>query len=427
MSASSPSSASVSSASVSPDSPHNAPAAPAAPAGSSLARDAVRALRSSQIREVANAGFGVADVLPFWFGESDRTTPSFIREAAAQALTRGDTFYTHNLGIAPLREALARYVSALHGPTSADNIAVTSAGVNALMLAAQLVVGAGDRVVAVTPLWPNLVEIPKILGASVETVSLGYGERGWTLDLDALLAALTPGTRMLMINSPNNPTGWVMTRDEQQAVLAHCRRHGIWIVADEVYERLYYGEAGELAAPSFLDLASRDERLICVNSFSKAWLMTGWRLGWMVAPRTLMDDLGKLVEYNTSCAPSFVQQAGIVAVEQGEASTRALVADLRASRDHLAAALARLPGVDVKVPHGAMYLFFRLAGAERSLDLCKSLVREAGLGLAPGSAFGPQGEGFVRWCYACDPARLDAGVERLARYLERGADQQGAR
>ncbi|RAR56219.1 aspartate/methionine/tyrosine aminotransferase [Paraburkholderia unamae] len=384
----------------------------------SLPREAVRALRSSQIREVANAGFGVPDVLPFWFGESDRVTPPFIREAAAEALGRGDTFYTHNLGIAPLREALSRYVSALHGATPVDNIAVTSAGVNALMLAAQLVVGAGDRAVAVTPLWPNLVEIPKILGAAVETVSLSYGERGWTLDLDRLLAALTPETRLLMINSPNNPTGWVMTRDEQRAVLEHCRRHGIWIVADEVYERLYYGDTGERTAPSFLDIASREERLICVNSFSKAWLMTGWRLGWMVVPPTLTDDLGKLVEYNTSCAPSFVQQAGIAAVQHGETFTRELVADLRASRDHLAAALARLPGVDVKVPHGAMYLFFRLPGAQNSLELCKSLVRDAGLGLAPGSAFGPQGEGFVRWCYACDPARLDAGVERLARYLE---------
>ncbi|WP_322101995.1 pyridoxal phosphate-dependent aminotransferase [Paraburkholderia sp. J41] len=382
------------------------------------ARAAVRALRASQIREVANAGFGVPDVLPFWFGESDRVTPPFIREAAAEALGRGDTFYTHNLGIAPLRESLARYVSELHGATPMEHIAVTSAGVNALMLAAQLVVGAGDRAVAVTPLWPNLVEIPKILGATVETVALEYGERGWALDLDRLLAALVPGTKLLMINSPNNPTGWVMTRDEQRAVLAHCRRHGIWIVADEVYERLYYGAAGERSAPSFLDLAARDERLICVNSFSKAWLMTGWRLGWMVVPRALTDDLGKLVEYNTSCAPSFVQQAGIAAVEQGEPFTRALVADLRASRDHLAAALAKLPGVDVKAPPGAMYLFFRLPGAARSLDLCKALVRDAGLGLAPGSAFGAEGEGFVRWCYACDPARLDAGVARLARYLE---------
>ena len=396
------------------------------------ARDAVRALRPSQIREVANAGFGVADVLPFWFGESDRVTPAFIRAAASAALAAGATFYTHNLGIAPLRAALAGYVSELHGTTSPDHIAVTSAGVNALMLAAQLVVGAGDRVVAVTPLWPNLVEIPKILGARVETVALGYGERGWQLDLEQLLAALTPDTKMLLINSPNNPTGWVMNRDEQRAVLAHCRRHGIWIVADEVYERLYYPDADADAdadagvgtpgghsrtAPSFLDLAGRDERVICVNSFSKAWLMTGWRLGWLVAPTALMDDLGKLVEYNTSCAPDFVQQAGIAAVQQGERFTQDLVRDLKASRDHLVRALATVPGVDVKAPPGAMYLFFSMPGAARSLELCKAMVREVGLGVAPGSAFGREGEGFVRWCYACDPARLDLGVERLRRFL----------
>ncbi|WP_277188813.1 pyridoxal phosphate-dependent aminotransferase [Caballeronia sp. BR00000012568055] len=384
--------------------------------GAPNARDAVRALRPSQIREVANAGFGVPDVLPFWFGESDRVTPAFIRDAASRALADGATFYTHNLGIAPLRSALARYVSALHGETSADHIAVTSAGVNALMLAAQLVAGAGDRVVAVTPLWPNLVEIPKILGASVETVSLTYGEQGWTLDLDRLLAALTPDTRMLMINSPNNPTGWTMTRDQQRTVLEHCRKHGIWIIADEVYERLYYGDHGSVA-PSFLDLATRDERVIAVNSFSKAWLMTGWRLGWLTAPTRLMDDLGKLVEYNTSCAPSFVQQAGIVAVEEGEKFTQSLVHDLRASRDHLVSALQTIDGVDVRAPDGAMYLFFSLPGSARSLDLCKQLVREAHLGLAPGSAFGAEGEGFVRWCYACDPARLDVGVERLRAFL----------
>ncbi len=180
------------------------------------ARDAVRTLRASRIREVANAGFGLPDVLPFWFGESDRVTPDFIRDAAAQALARGATFYTHNLGIAPLRSALADYVSRLHGSTSMEHVAVTSAGVNALMLAAQLVVGPGDRAVTVTPLWPNVVEIPKILGARVETVSLDYGAHGWTLDVDKLLAALTPDTRLLILNSPSNPTGWVMSREAQQ-------------------------------------------------------------------------------------------------------------------------------------------------------------------------------------------------------------------
>ena len=391
-----------------------APVAPLAP----LARDGVHALRASQIREVANAGLGLADVLPFWFGESDQVTPAFIRDAAAAALAKGETFYSHNLGIAPLREALAGYVSRLHGPTSAEQVAVTSSGVSALMLAVQLVAGAGDRVVAVTPLWPNLVEIPKILGAEVETVPLGYGPHGWALDVDRLLAALTPGTRLLLVNSPNNPTGWVMTREDQQRVLDHCRRLGIWIVADEVYERLYYAEEGARTAPSFLDLAGRDERVICVNSFSKAWLMTGWRLGWIVAPTALMGDLGKLIEYNTSCAPVFVQQAGLAAVQQGEPFVQGLVAQLRASRDHLVQALAALPGVQVSAPPGAMYLFFSLPGAEQSLALCKTLVREAGLGLAPGSAFGPEGEGFVRWCYACEPARLDAGVQRLQGYLD---------
>jgi aspartate/methionine/tyrosine aminotransferase len=383
------------------------------------ARHAVRALRSSQIREVANAGFGKDDVLPFWFGESDRVTPQFIRDAASEALSSGATFYTHNLGIAPLREAIARHVSMLHGATSPDHVAVTSAGVNALMLAAQLIVGSGERVVAVTPLWPNIVEIPKILGAEVDTVSLEYGPNGWQLNLDQLLAALTPGTKALIVNSPNNPSGWVMSREEQTIVLEHCRRHGIWILADEVYERLYYGDDfGDACAPSFLDIASRDERILCVNSFSKAYLMTGWRLGWLVAPASLMDDLAKLIEYNTSCAPSFVQQAGIAALGDGGSTPRQLVHDLRAARDHLVKSLQALPDVSVTSPPGAMYLFFSMPGANSSLALCKALVREVGLGLAPGSAFGPEGEGYVRWCYACDLARIDAGVERLHKFLE---------
>lgn len=283
------------------------------------ARAAVHALRPSLIREVANAGFGVPDMLPFWFGESDRVTPDFIRDAAAAALRDGATFYTHNLGTAALRDAIAAYVSARHGATAADTVAVTSSGVSALMLAAQMLVGPGERVVAVTPLWPNLVEIPKILGAQVDCVPLGYGDAGWQLDVGRLLPALTPDTRMLLINSPNNPTGWTMSRDDQRAVLAHCRRHGIWLVADEVYERLAFDEGG---APSFLDIASRDERVVVVNSFSKAWAMTGWRLGWLIAPASVMGDLSKLVEYNTSCAPGFVQAAGEVALRDGEPFVR---------------------------------------------------------------------------------------------------------
>ena len=205
------------------------------------ARPAVRALMPSQIREVANAGLDQAGVLPFWFGEPDEVTPAFIRDAAAQSLARGETFYSQNFGIPELRETLGAYVSRLHRPTSADHIAVTASGMSALMLTVEALVAPGDRVVVVTPLWPNLVEIPKILSANVVCVPLTFTAAGWTLDVDRLLAALTPGTRAVMINSPNNPTGWTISRADQEAILAHCQRHGIWIVADDVYERLVYG------------------------------------------------------------------------------------------------------------------------------------------------------------------------------------------
>ena len=210
-----------------------------------------------------------------------------------------------------------------------------------------------------------------------------------------------------------------MSREAQQTVLDHCRRHGIWVIADEVYERLYFGGPADaaLVAPSFLDIAARDERVICVNSFSKSWLMTGWRLGWMTLPASLVDDLGKLIEYNTSCAPSFVQEAGIVAVAEGEDFTRRLVTELRAARDHLVDALGSLPGVEVHPPAGAMYVFFRIEEAADSLAFCKRMVRDARVGLAPGSAFGEEGEGYVRWCYACEPARLDEGVSRIRQAL----------
>lgn len=380
------------------------------------ARAAVRALAASQIREVANEGMGDPDVLPFWFGEPDEVTPAFIRDAGAASLARGETFYTQNLGIPPLRRALATYVSGLHRPTAEANIAVTASGMSALMLTVEALVAPSDRVVVVTPLWPNLVEIPKILSAHVECVPLSFAAGRWTLDLDRLLAALTPATRLAMINSPNNPTGWTLTRAQQQAILDHCRRHGIWLVADDVYERLYY-DADAPAAPSFLDLAQTEERVVSTNSFSKSWLMTGWRLGWIVAPSALMPDLGKLIEYNTSCSPAFVQHAGVAAVEHGEATVAHTRARLRRARDFLVGELARMPGIEAAAPAGAMYAFFRVDGLTDSLAFCKRLVHEARLGLAPGRAFGPEGEGFVRWCFAADEARLADGVARLAGFM----------
>ncbi|MEO6033546.1 MAG: pyridoxal phosphate-dependent aminotransferase [Burkholderiaceae bacterium] len=385
-------------------------------------RQVIDQLPGSKIREVANAGLGRSDVLPFWFGESDETTPAFIRDAAVRSLQDGETFYTHNLGLAELRAALARYVSALHRPVGADRIAVTSSGVNALMLAMQALVGAGDEVVAVVPVWPNLTAQPLILGAHVTRVALkATADGAWRLDLAALLAAITPATRVLLVNAPNNPTGWTLTRAEHEAILAHCRRTGTWIVADEVYERVYFG-AGQGAAscaPSFLDVAEPEDRLVVVHSFSKSFLMTGWRLGWLVMPAALTEAMGKLIEFNTSCAPVFVQRAGLAALAGAADFVPALVQRLRVCRDTLLPALAALPGVRVAVPDGGLYAFFRVEGQIDSLAFAKRLVAEVGLGLAPGAAFGLEAEGWLRWCFASkEPARLTEGAGRLAHLLQ---------
>jgi aspartate/methionine/tyrosine aminotransferase len=385
-------------------------------------RQAIQNLEESKIREVANAGMGRSDVLPFWFGESDEVTPDFIREAAIASLQSGETFYSHNLGLPELREAVATYMSAHHAPIGKERIAITSGGVNALMLAVQMLVDAGDEVVAVTPVWPNLTAQPAIMGARLRCVPLkpvasGPEKGAWALDLNVLLEAITSRTKLLIINAPNNPTGWTLTREEQQAIVDHCRRTGTWILADEVYERLYYEPTANGCAPSFLDVSTPDDRLVVVHSFSKSFLMTGWRLGWLVMPAAMTHDMGKLIEFNTSCASVFTQRAGVVALERTLEVTPRVVAHLKTCRDTLVPLLQALPGVEVANAKGGMYAFFKLAGHSDSLVTAKRLVFEAGLGLAPGNAFAPEAQGWLRWCFASkDPARLVEGVKRLKKW-----------
>jgi aspartate/methionine/tyrosine aminotransferase len=360
---------------------------------------------------------GRSDILPFWFGESDQPTPAFIREAAIASLQAGETFYSENLGRPYLREAIAAYLADLHGREIGKNrVAVTSSGDSALMLANQLLVSPGDRVVAVTPLWPNAVEMPRIVGGLVDRVPLEVQDGRWTLPLEKLLAALTPDTRMLILNSPNNPTGWTIQRDEQRAVLGHCLRLGIWILADDVYERLVFTDGLE-SAPSFLTLTEDGDRLIVVNSFSKAWSMTGWRVGWMVSPSALMPDLSPLIEYNTSCVPEFTQRGATKALQLGEPDVLRLRDDLAETKTKLTAGLRQLPGVEAPEGDGAMYIFLRIAGHQDSLHLAKQLIEEVGLGLAPGRAFGPEAEGWLRWCYAASWLKNQQGIERLGKFL----------
>ncbi len=358
-------------------------------------------------------------LLRFWFGESDQPTPLFIREAAAASLRKGETFYTENLGRTYLRETISTYLTELHSwPIGMERIAVTSSGDSALMLASQMILDPGDRAVLVTPMWPNLVEIPRILGAESVCMPLEVSGGRWVLPMDKLLDALTPETRMLYVNSPNNPTGWTIDAEEQRTLLEHCRTRGIWILTDDVYERLIFRGSLRVAS-SFLSIAGEGDRVISINSFSKAWRMTGWRVGWMVVPPSLLPELASLIEYNTSCVPEFVQRAATAAIQHGEQEIECLRSELIVARKRLLGGLAVLDDVDVPVADGAMYAFLRVAGALDSVALAKLLVAEAGLGLAPGRAFGPEGEGWLRWCYATELGKIDEGVERLRRFLSR--------
>jgi aspartate/methionine/tyrosine aminotransferase len=381
-------------------------------------RQVILDLEESKIREVANAGLGRSDVLAFWFGEGDEVTPDFVRQAAIDSLQKGETFYSHNLGLPELRAAIALHLSRLHGTVAPDRIAVTSGGVNALMIAMQALLEAGDEVAIVTPVWPNLTAQPRILGARLKPVSLKPVAGAWTLDLEALLAAVTPATKVLVLNAPSNPTGWTLTRAEQQRILDHCRQTGTWILADEVYSQLFYEASPNGWAPSFLDIAKAEDRLLVVHSFSKSFLMTGWRLGWLVLPPSLTHDVGKLIEFNTSCASVFTQRAAVVALQRAGEITPRVVAHLKTCRDTLVPLLQAVPGVELARPAAGMYAFFRLAGHDDSLVTAKRLVREAGLGLAPGEAFAPEARGWLRWCFASkEPQRLAQGVGRLKGWL----------
>ena len=392
-------------------------------------RQAVLNLEESMIRQVANAGMGRSDVLKFWFGESDEVTPQFIRDASTASIQQGETFYAQNLGLSELREAIAGYATGLRvqgaAKIGADRIAVTSGGVNALMLAVQALVDSGDEVVVVTPVWPNLTGQPAIMGAVVRSVSLKPLAGQWQLDMAELLATVTNKTKLLILNAPNNPTGWTLSRAEQEIILAHCRKTGTWILADEVYERLYFELTSNGCAPSFLDVSQPDDRLVVVNSFSKSFLMTGWRLGWLVMPPAMTAQIGKLIEFNTSSAPVFIQRAGLVAIERTLDVTPRVVSHLKTCRDTLISLLQGVQGVQVAPAKGGMYAFFRLEDQSKygnSFQVAKSLVLEAGLGLAPGNAFmvnpGADAQGWLRWCFASqDVNRLGQGVERLKSWL----------
>ncbi len=379
-------------------------------------RPDIAALEPQQIMQVSALALGDPRVIPLWYGESDVPTADFVVHAAAEALAEGHTFYTHKRGIPELRAALARYSTSLYGvPVSEERISVTSSGMTGIMIVMQALVGAGDNVIVVDPIWPNAAGAIRVLGGEPRTVALEADrEGGWRLDLERVFAAADGRTRAVFVNSPGNPTGWMMSTEEQRALLAFCRERGLWIVADEVYARIVYDRP---AAPSFLEVADPDDAVIVVNSFSKAWAMTGWRIGWLTHPTEIGEALANLIEYNTSGTPAFLQHAAVVALEKGEPFVNFMVERCRIGRDTVSRRLAAVPRVRYRPPAAAFYAFFAVEGLTDSLAFAKRLVREAGIGLAPGTAFGPNGEGWLRLCFARASETLEEAMDRLVAAL----------
>lgn len=370
----------------------------------------------SGIVEVFDYGRDRPGLLPLWVGEGDLATPAFICEAASASLASGDTFYTHQAGIPPLRAAIADYLSALYArPIASNRIFVTSGGMHALCVAVTMIAGPGDEVLIPTPAWPNFRGVLAIAGAKPRDVPMHFGENGWRLDLDQLAAAITPNTKALMVNTPANPTGWTATHAEIAAILEMARRHDLWIVADEIYGRFRYSEH---RAPSFRDLANDKDKLLFVQTFSKNWAMTGWRLGWLEAPAELGEVIVNLIQYSSSGSPVFAQKAAIAALAQGESFIVQQVEQSRRNRALLMEGLAGIKGMRLAPPDGAFYLFFGIEGMRDARELAFALVDEAGIGLAPGSAFGAGGEGFLRLCYLRKSEDVAEAVRRLSAFMQ---------
>ncbi len=378
-------------------------------------RQSIVDLQASKIREVSRDGLGRDGLLALWFGEPDQPTPKFICDAASEALASGHTFYTANRGIPPLREALSEYMTTLYGvPVAEERIALTVGAMNAIMLIMQAIVKPGDNVVIVEPLWPNCRETVAVMDGEPRLVQLEEKDGRWQLDLNRLFDRCDEKTRGIFINSPGNPTGWVMPTEQQREVMDFCRSRNIWMIADEVYARIIYDRP---YAPSFLEVSEPEDPLIVVNSFSKSWSMTGWRLGWLTTPTALGEVLDKLSEYNVSHPTTFVQHAGIVAVREGEDFVKATVEHYRLGRDLVYQRLSAMPRVRLPYPEAAFYAFFSVDGMEDSLTYAAEILNKANVGLAPGSAFGSAGEGHLRLCFAATTETLSAAMDRLEPYF----------
>jgi aspartate/methionine/tyrosine aminotransferase len=380
-------------------------------------RSAALGAPSSGIVAVMSHGRGRPGMIPLWAGEGDLPTPAFIADAASRSLAAGETFYTWQRGIPELREALARYYRRHFGRSfDAEEFLVTGSGMHSIQLAVQMTAGPGDEVVYLSPAWPNLAAAVEINGAKAVAVQLDRGDNGWSCDVEKLAAAITPRTKALFVNTPSNPTGWTADIETMKAILDLVRRRNLWLIADEIYAHFHYG-AGR--APSFLDIASDEDKILFVNSFSKNWSMTGWRVGWIRMHPSLQPVAENLVQYSNSGVAVFMQRGAVAALDEGDAFIAEQVDRARQARDLFSQKLGETGRARFAVPPGAFYLFFSIDGLENVRDAAFRIVDEANVGLAPGTAFGPGGETLMRLCFHRRLDQIEEAADRLAGWMTR--------
>ncbi|RWX69835.1 pyridoxal phosphate-dependent aminotransferase [Mesorhizobium sp. M4B.F.Ca.ET.089.01.1.1] len=378
-------------------------------------RAEARAAPESGIVAVINHGRLRDGMIPLWAGEGDLPTPSFISDAAARGLAAGETFYTWQKGIPELRQALARYYGRHFAKSFADEeFIVTASGMHAIQLAIDALAGQGDEVIYLSPAWPNFAAAAGVAGAVPVAVTLDPSGNGWSCDVDKIAAAITPRTKALFVNTPSNPTGWTADRETLQAILDLARQSGVWIIADEIYSHFHYGSG---RAPSFLDIATAEDRILFVNSFSKNWAMTGWRVGWIKTHPALQQVFENLIQYSTSGVAQFMQRGAVAALDEGDAFIVEQVERAHAARDLVCGILGATGKARFTVPQGAFYLFFTVDGITDSRTAAFDIVDHANVGLAPGTAFGPGGEAFLRLCFHRRLDQLEEAAHRLAKWM----------
>ncbi|MEX0345236.1 MAG: pyridoxal phosphate-dependent aminotransferase [Rhizobiaceae bacterium] len=353
-------------------------------------------------------------LIPLWAGEGDLPTPEFICRPANAAMLDGETFYTWNRGIPDLRQALARYHQRHFGnANSPDRHIVTGSGMQSIQLAIQAIAGHGDDIVYLSPAWPNFPAALGIAGGNPIPVELSFDGK-WKLDADHLVSAITPRTKAIFVNSPSNPTGWTADKGTLSDILQIARRNQLWIIADETYALFHYGEG---RAASFFDVMNDDDLIIFANTFSKNWAMTGWRIGWLTVHPDLQQTFENLIQYSTSGVSQFLQRGAIAALDEGDSFIASQVARASSARDLVASALASTNRVANSPPDGAFYYFFRVDGITDTRQAVFDIIDNAGVGLAPGSAFGPGGSSYFRLCFHRRLDQLEQAMDRLCKWI----------